>query len=251
MVNAWSHPTVGASLDRRGHIAHNRGPGLEGNHAMAPPRIEIIVVTPFQQNCQLLWDPDAGTGIVVDPGGDVPRILQRIAVNGLAIEAILLTHGHLDHAGGAAELRAALPARPAGTPVLVIGPARRDAFLLSGIAAQAAALGIPGMNDVAPDRYLTEGEVLDLASCRLEVRHVPGHTPGHLVFIEAARRFGLVGDTLFKGSVGRTDFPYGDGPALLAGIGARLMVLDDDVAIIPGHGSCSTIGEERRTNPFL
>ena len=133
---------------------------------MAPPRIEIVVVTPFQQNCQLLWDPDAGTGIVVDPGGDVPRILQRIAANGLAIEAILLTHGHLDHAGG--------------------------------------------MNDVTPDRYLEEDEVLELAGCRLEVRHVPGHTPGHVVFIEATRRFGLVGDTLFKGSVVRTDFPYCD-----------------------------------------
>ena len=218
---------------------------------MTSPRIEIVVVTPFQQNCQLLWDPAAGTGIVVDPGGDVPRILERIAANGLAIEAILLTHGHLDHAGGAAELRAALPARPDGTPVPVIGPDRRDAFLLSCITAQAAALGITGMKDVVPDRYLEQGEVLAFAGCRLEVRHVPGHTPGHVVFIEAARRFGLVGDTLFKGSVGRTDFLYGDGPALLAGIGARLMVLDDDVAIVPGHGPGSTIGEERRTNPFL
>ncbi len=218
---------------------------------MAPPRIEIIVVTPFQQNCQLLWDPDTAIGIVVDPGGDVPRILHRIAVNSLTIEAILLTHGHLDHAGGAAELRAALPTRPDGTSVPVIGPDRRDAFLLSGIAAQATALGIPDMNDVAPDRYLEEGEVLELAGCRLEVRHIPGHTPGHVVFIDATRRFGLVGDTLFKGSVGRTDFPYCDGPALLAGIGVKLMVLDDDVAIVPGHGSATTIGEERRVNPFL
>ena len=218
---------------------------------MAPPQIEIVVVTPFQQNCQLLWDPDARAGIVVDPGGDVPRILQRIDANNLAIEAILLTHGHLDHAGGAAELRAALPARPDGTPVPVIGPDRRDAFLLSGITGQATALGITGMKDVVPDRYLEEGEVLAFAGCRLEVRHVPGHTPGHVVFIEAARRFGLIGDTLFKGSVGRTDFPYSDGPALLAGIGARLMVLDDDVTIVPGHGPDSTIGEERRTNPFL
>ena len=218
---------------------------------MAAPQIEIVVVTPFQQNCQLLWDTGTRNGIVVDPGGDVPRILQRIAANRLSIEAILLTHGHLDHAGGAAELRRALPARPVGTPVPVVGPDRRDAFLLSGIASQAAALGIPGMRDVEPDRYLREGEVLELAGCRLEVRHVPGHTPGHVVFIDAVHRIGLVGDTLFQGSVGRTDFPYCDGPALIEGIRSRLLVLDDEVGIVPGHGPRSTIGAERRGNPFL
>ncbi len=153
---------------------------------MAAPQIEIVVVTPFQQNCQLLWDAGTRSGIVVDPGGDVPLILQRIAANRLSIEAILLTHGHLDHAGGAAELRRTLPALPDGTPVPVIGPDRRDAFLLSGIAAQATALGVPGMGDVEPDRYLRDGDVLELAGCRLEVRHVPGHTPGHVVFIDVA-----------------------------------------------------------------
>ena len=218
---------------------------------MAASHIEIIVVTPFQQNCQLLWDPATALGIVVDPGGDVPEILQRIAAHGLVIEAILLTHGHLDHAGGAAELREALPGRPDGTPVPVIGPDRRDAFLLSGIAVQAAGLGIAGMRDVAPDRYLQEGEILYLAGSRLEVRHVPGHTPGHIVFIEAAQHFALVGDTLFQGSVGRTDFPYCDGPALVAGIVDKLLVLDDDVAFVPGHGPQSTIGRERGSNPFL
>ncbi len=218
---------------------------------MAAPQIEIVVVTPFQQNCQLLWDPDTRNGIVVDPGGDVPRILERIAANRLAVEAILLTHGHLDHAGGAAELQDVLPARPDGTRVPIVGPDRRDAFLLCGIAAQASALGIGGMRDAAPDRYLEEGEVLEFAGCRLEVRHVPGHTPGHVVFIDGARRFGLVGDTLFRGSVGRTDFPYCDGPALIAGIKAKLLALDDGLAIIPGHGPGSTIGDERQANPFL
>ena len=218
---------------------------------MAAPQIEIVVVTPFQQNCQLLWDAGTRSGIVVDPGGDVPLILQRIAANHLSIEAILLTHGHLDHAGGAAELRRALPVLQDGAPVPVIGPDRRDAFLLSGITAQATALGVPGMVDVEPDRYLHEGDVLELAGCRLEVRHVPGHTPGHVVFIDAAQRLGLVGDTLFQGSVGRTDFPYCDGPALIAAIKSKLMVLDDDIVIIPGHGPRSTIGAERRANPFL
>ncbi len=218
---------------------------------MAAPQIEIVVVTPFQQNCQLLWDAGTRSGIVVDPGGDVPLILQRIAANRLSIEAILLTHGHLDHAGGAAELRRALPVLPDGAPVPIIGPDRRDAFLLSGITAQATALGVPGMGDVEPDRYLRDGDVLEFAGCRLEVRHVPGHTPGHVVFIDVAQHLGLVGDTLFQGSVGRTDFPYCDGPALIAAIKSKLMVLNDDVVIIPGHGPRSTIGAERRANPFL
>ena len=217
---------------------------------MPPPKLEIVVVTPFQQNCQILWDQDTGRGVVVDSGGDVPQILARLAGLGASVEAILLTHGHLDHAGGAAALRDALPP-VSGAPVPVIGPDRRDAFLLSGIAAQASALGIADMQNVTPDRYLEEGEVLSFAGCRLRVLHVPGHTPGHVVFIEEALRFGLVGDTLFRGSVGRTDFPYADGPALLAGIRTKLLGLGDDLAIVPGHGAGSTIGQERRTNPFL
>ena len=217
---------------------------------MPPPKLEIVVVTPFQQNCQILWDGDTGRGVVVDPGGDVPQILARLAGLGASVEAILLTHGHLDHAGGAAALRDALPP-VSGAPVPVIGPDRRDAFLLAGIAAQAGALGIADMRNVTPDRYLEEGDLLFFAGCRLRVLHVPGHTPGHVVFIEEALRFGLVGDTLFRGSVGRTDFPYADGPALLDGIRTKLLGLGDDLAIVPGHGAGSTIGQERRTNPFL
>ena len=217
---------------------------------MPSPKLEIVVVTPFQQNCQILWDGDTGRGVVVDPGGDVPQVLSRLASLGVTIEAILLTHGHLDHAGGAAALRDALPP-VSGAPVLVIGPDRRDAFLLSGIAAQATAMGIADMQDVTPERYLEECEVLSFAGCRLRVLHVPGHTPGHVVFVEDAHRFGLVGDTLFRGSVGRTDFPYCDEPALMEGIRTKLLVLGDDLAIVPGHGAGSTIGQERRTNPFL
>ncbi len=217
---------------------------------MPSPKLEIVVVTPFQQNCQILWDGDTGRGVVVDPGGDVPQILARLAELEVTVEAILLTHGHLDHAGGAAALRDALPP-VSDAPVPVMGPDRRDAFLLAGIAAQAGAMGITDMRDVTPDRYLEEGETLSYAGCRLTVLHVPGHTPGHVVFIEEAQRFGLVGDTLFRGSVGRTDFPYCDGPALMAGIRSKLLGLGDDLAIVPGHGAGSTVGQERRTNPFL
>ena len=221
---------------------------------MPSPKLEIVVVTPFQQNCQILWDGDSGRGVVVDPGGDVPLILNRLGELGVTVEAILLTHGHLDHAGGAAALRDALPplsGAPVPGPVPVIGPDRRDAFLLAGIAAQARAMGITDMQDVVPDRYLEEGETVSFAGCRLKVLHVPGHTPGHIVFIEEEKRFGLVGDTLFRGSVGRTDFPYCDEAALLAGIRTKLLGLGDDLAIVPGHGAGSTIGQERRTNPFL
>ena len=221
---------------------------------MPSPKLEIVVVTPFQQNCQILWDADSGRGVVVDPGGDVPSILNRLGELGVTVEAILLTHGHLDHAGGAAALRDALPPTTGGAvpgPVPVIGPDRRDAFLLAGIAAQAQAMGIADMQDVVPDRYVEEGETLSFAGCRLEVLHVPGHTPGHVVFIEQDKRFGLVGDTLFRGSVGRTDFPYCDEAALMAGIRTKLLGLGDDLAIVPGHGAGSTIGQERRTNPFL
>lgn len=223
---------------------------------MPSPKLEIVVVTPFQQNCQILWDDETRRGIVIDPGGDVPRILERIKALGVSVEAILLTHGHLDHAGGAAELRELLPTVVAGEGVIgnavpLLGPDIRDAFLLEGIGQHAEAMGIGGMRSVVPDRYLADGEVLELAGCRLRVLHVPGHTPGHVVFIEETQRFGLVGDTLFKGSVGRTDFPYGDGTLLIRGIVATLLPLGDDLAIVPGHGAGSIIGDERRSNPFL
>lgn len=218
---------------------------------MSSPKLEIVVVTPFAQNCQILWDDDTRRGVVIDPGGDVPRILERVNALGVTVEAILLTHGHLDHAGGAAELRDALPPLADDGRVPVIGPDRRDGFLLADIGKQAAAIGIPDMQPVEPDRYLEEGEELSYAGCLLHVLHVPGHTPGHIVFIDEARRFGLVGDTLFQGSVGRTDFPYCDGPALIAGVKAKLLTLGDDVAVVPGHGPGTTIGQERRNNPFL
>ncbi|MBC7800428.1 MAG: MBL fold metallo-hydrolase [Gemmatimonadaceae bacterium] len=204
----------------------------------------IVPVTPFQQNCALLYDDVTRRGMVVDPGGDVPRITEAIGALGLQIERILLTHGHIDHAGGAAALRETL-----GIPI--DGPDERDAFLLDGLAKQGAAYGIAGSRDVRPDRWLTEGGTVTLGEHRFDVLHCPGHTPGHIVFLDRAARMALVGDVLFRGSVGRTDFPYGDGAALLASIRNKLMPLGDDVSFLCGHGPGSTIGAERATNPYV
>jgi glyoxylase-like metal-dependent hydrolase (beta-lactamase superfamily II) len=194
-------------------------------------QVKMIPVTPFQQNCALLWDPQTLKGAVIDPGGDVPEILAAIKAAGVTVEAIFLTHGHLDHAGGAAGLAAALG-------VKVIGPDRRDEFILDGIAAQAAEYGLTG-------------ETISLAGEPFEVLHIPGHTPGHVVFINRALKFGILGDVLFRNSVGRTDFPYGDTEALITGIQEKLLTLPDDFTFICGHGAASTIGAERRSNPYI
>ncbi|SDD70523.1 MBL fold metallo-hydrolase [Belnapia rosea] len=205
----------------------------------------IIPVTPFQQNCALLWDEASLRGSVIDPGGEVDRILTAIGELKLSIDSILLTHGHMDHAGGAAELKEALP----GTPP-VIGPDRRDEFLLEGLEAQAAKYGMAARN-LVPDRWLTEGESVAIAGEEFGVLHCPGHTPGHVVFVQPGLRLALVGDVIFRGSVGRTDFPYGDHEALLAAIHGKLLPLGDDIAFLCGHGPGSTLGHERVRNPFL
>jgi glyoxylase-like metal-dependent hydrolase (beta-lactamase superfamily II) len=210
----------------------------------------VIPVTPFQQNCAILWDEASKQAVVVDPGGDVERILAAIDQAGVSVERILLTHGHLDHAGGAASLADALRDRPGAGPVPIEGPNIRDAFLLRGIAAQAASYGFDA-RDVSPDRWLLEGDHVDLASHRFDVLHCPGHTPGHVVFVNHAARFALLGDVLFQGSVGRTDFPYGDHDALIDAITTKLLPLGDDFAFLCGHGPGSTIGAERRSNPWL
>lgn len=211
----------------------------------------IIPVTPFQQNCTILWDEDSKRGLVVDPGGDVPQILDALRQTGVTVERILLTHGHLDHAGGAAGLQEQLRAQ-AGDPaaVPIDGPDRRDEFLLDGIEAQASQYGFAARN-VTPDRWLAEGDTVTLGEHVFGVLHCPGHTPGHIVFINQAARFALVGDVLFQGSVGRTDFPYGDHAALIAAITQKLLPLGDDMAFLCGHGPGSTIGAERAGNPFL
>jgi hydroxyacylglutathione hydrolase len=205
----------------------------------------VVTVTPFQQNCSILWDDETKRAVVIDPGGEVPRITDAISQLGVTVEQILLTHGHIDHAGGAAELAEALGNLP------IEGPDQRDRFLLDGLAAQARSLGFAGGRNVTPTRWLREGDQVRLAGHQFDVLHCPGHTPGHIVLVNQASRFAVVGDVLFRGSVGRTDFPYGDHDALIGAIRLKLLPLGDDIAFLCGHGPGSTIGTERRDNPFL
>ena len=205
----------------------------------------VIPVTPLQQNCTLIWDAETKAAMVIDPGGNVPVIVGAVAELGLTVERILLTHGHIDHAGGAAALKEALPA------ARLEGPDERDGFLLAELAQAGARYGMADARPVTPDGWLHEGDTVALGPHRFAVLHCPGHTPGHLVFINHERRVALVGDVLFQGSVGRTDFPYGDSEALLRSIRDKLMPLPDDMQFVCGHGPASTIGAERRSNPFV
>jgi len=216
---------------------------------MTDLKAAIIPVTPFQQNCALLWDDATKRGSVVDPGGEAERIMAAVRRLGLHIESILLTHGHLDHAGGAMDLKRRLAA--AGQAAPIVGPDARDRFLLDGIAKQAAHYGIEGLENATPDRWLTEGETVNIGGVAFDVLHCPGHTPGHIVFASTAQRLAIIGDVLFQGSIGRTDFAYGDQKALLRSIAEKLLPLGDDVAFLCGHGPGSTIGAERLGNPFL
>ncbi|MCO6387661.1 MBL fold metallo-hydrolase [Aliihoeflea sp. 40Bstr573] len=211
---------------------------------MGEMRAGIVPVTPFQQNCTILFDEETKRGVVVDPGGDVETLTKVIAENGLTIEAIWLTHGHLDHAGGAMELKEALG-------VDIIGPHEADAPLLSRIADQARTYGIDGLANCTPDRYLTEGEKVSFGDHVFEVLHCPGHAPGHVVFYNRAAKFAHVGDVLFSGSIGRTDLPGGDHDKLIRSIKEKLLPLGDDIGFICGHGPGGRFGEERRNNPFL
>jgi hydroxyacylglutathione hydrolase len=211
----------------------------------------VIPVTPFQQNCTILWDDGSNQAVVVDPGGEVDRILAAIDQAGVSVERIWLTHGHLDHAGGAADLQDALRKR-GGDPdaVPIEGPDQRDAFLLESLEDQGRSYGF-AMRNVAPDHWLLEGDNVMLGEHRFDVLHCPGHTPGHVVFVNHAARFALVGDVLFQGSIGRTDFPYGDHASLIRAIKQKLLPLGDDFSFLCGHGPGSTIGAERQGNPFL
>ncbi len=210
---------------------------------MTRPKIMIIPVTPFQQNCSLVWNDDTRLGAVVDPGGDVDAILQAIEKSQVTVEKILLTHGHIDHAGGAAELRDRLQ-------VGIEGPHTEDAFLLARLKESGAQYGYEA-RPFTPDRWLKEGDQVTVGALSFAVIECPGHTPGSVVLFNDAHRFCFMGDVLFQGSVGRTDFPYGNHETLIASIRDKLLPLGDDVAFLPGHGPASSIGEERRGNPFL
>lgn len=219
---------------------------------MCALKAAIVPVTAFQQNCSILWDDVDMRATIVDPGGDVLRLLEAVGQLGVSVEKIVLTHGHIDHAGGVAALRDALAARANGsTPVPVEGPGEQDRFLLEGLEEQGRAYGLEEARNVLPDRWLEEGMEVRIAGEPFEVLHCPGHTPGHLVFVSRELRFAIVGDVLFRGSVGRTDFPYGDPEALIRAIREKLFPLGDDIAFLCGHGPGSTIGDERRDNPFV
>lgn len=204
----------------------------------------VIPVTPFQQNCTLLFDSDTRKGVVIDPGGDVAEISKAIADQNVDVEAIWITHGHLDHAGGALELKEALG-------VDIIGPQENDRILLDNVETSAAKYGLSGMRNVTPDQWLQDGDTVSFAGHEFEVLHCPGHSPGHVVFYNRAAGFAHVGDVLFHGSVGRTDLPGGDHEALIRSIKEKLLPLGDEIGFICGHGPGGRFGEERRTNPYL
>lgn len=207
-------------------------------------RYQIVPVTAFEQNCTLFWCETTRQAAVIDPGGDIERILAVLAAENLSLSKILVTHGHIDHAGGVA----ALAART-GAPIE--GPNEKDAFWIDGMAQQSRMFGFPDVAPFTPARWLRDGDTVQFGEITLQVLHCPGHTPGHVAFYHAPSRLVQVGDVLFQGSIGRTDFPRGDHATLIQSIKHKLLPLGDDVTFIPGHGPTSTFGEERRFNPFL
>ena len=203
-----------------------------------------VPVTPFAQNCSLVWDDQTRQAVVIDPGGDLDTLLEEVKRLDLKLEQIWLTHAHIDHAGGTGEL-----ARRLSLPI--IGPHPGDQFWIDGLPQQSAMFGFAPAEPFTPTRWLHDGDTVTLGSHVLNVRHCPGHTPGHVVFYSPEIQRAFVGDVLFAGSIGRTDFPQGNHDQLIASITQRLWPMGDDTVFIPGHGPESTFGRERRTNPFV
>lgn len=207
-------------------------------------RYQIIPVTPFQQNCTVFWNEETKKGAVVDPGGDLSLLDKFIDEQGIQIEKILVTHGHLDHAGAVADMAEA-------RQVPIIGPHIGDKFWIDGMPEAAAQYGFPEAHAFEPDQWLEHGDTVEAAGTTFDVVHAPGHTPGHVVFVQKDDKVAMVGDVLFQGSIGRTDFPKGDYQQLISSITERLWPLGLDITFIPGHGPTSTFGQEKQTNPFV
>ncbi len=207
-------------------------------------KYKIIPVTPFQQNCSLLWCEQTRQAAVVDPGGDIDRIIATAEQLGVTPCKVLITHGHIDHAGGTAELVERLK-------IPVEGPNEGDRQWIEQLAQQGRMFGLAAGGSFTPDRWLSDGDTVSFGNLTLDVLHCPGHTPGHVVFFHAPSRLAIVGDVLFQGSIGRTDLPGGDTRTLLDAIKSKLWPLGNDVTFIPGHGPLSTFGDERRYNPFV
>lgn len=208
-----------------------------------PMKVAIIPVTPLQQNCSLIWCTRTMRGALVDPGGDLDRLKAAVAKAGVTLEKILVTHGHIDHCGQAGML-----AEELGLPIE--GPHEDDRFWIARLDDDGARYGING-KAFEPTRWLEQGDKVTVGELTLDVIHCPGHTPGHVVFYHAPSRFAIVGDVLFQGSIGRTDFPLGNHQDLIDSITQRLWPLGEDVTFVPGHGPVSTFGRERATNAFV
>lgn len=207
-------------------------------------QFKVVPVTAFEQNCTVLWCEKTRKAAVVDPGGDIRLIAEALEAEGLSLEKILITHGHCDHAGGALDLSQKYS-------VPIEGPQREDAFWIDMLEEQSRMFGLPGAKTFVPTRWLEQGDTVTVGEETLEVLHCPGHTPGHVVFFSRPAKVAIVGDVLFAGSIGRTDFPKGDYDTLIASIRGKLFKLGDDVTFLPGHGPTSTFGRERQTNPFV
>lgn len=207
-------------------------------------KYQVIPVTPYQQNCSLIWCEKTKNAALIDPGGDIELLLAEVKRAGLVLEKLLLTHGHIDHVGGTRQI-----ADQFNIPI--IGPHQADAFWLQALPKQAEMFGFEQLDSFMPDQWLTQGMTVNVGEVELSVLHCPGHTPGHVVFYNAADKLAFVGDVLFKSSIGRTDFPQGDYDTLINSIKETLLPLGDDVIFVPGHGPQSSFGAERISNPFL